>query len=100
MAKVTYMAKEIMSPSHEKWYEFVAAMMMEFGGCESTHKTARAVLQEIQGIDVDGTLEFFESQEGICDCEVLLNVVAGNLPRDHQQVLIDSWIKEVQGDER
>ena len=99
MAKVTYMAKEIMSPSHEKWYEFVAAMMMEFGGCESTHKTTRAVLQETQGIDVDETLEFFERQGGICDCEVLLNM-AGNLPRDHQRILVEGWIKKVQGDER
>ena len=99
MAKVLSMAKEIMDPIHEKWYEFVAGMMMEFGGCDSTHKNTRAVLQEIPGIDVDGTLEFFERQGGICDCEVLLNMVGGNLPRDHQRILIDGWIKEVQGDE-
>ena len=100
MAKAIYMAERIMAPSHESWYDFLTEMILRFAGCDRTHKTIRAVLQEIQGIDVDRTLAFFERQEAICDCEVLSKVVAGNLPRDHQQILIDGWIKEVQGDER
>lgn len=99
MAKV-YLAKEIMAPIHESWDEFLNEMFIRFGGCDRTHKTTRAALQEIKGIDVDGTLEFFESQGGICDCEVLSKVVAGNLPHDHQQILIDGWIEDLQGDER
>jgi hypothetical protein len=96
MAKVIYMAERIMAPSHERWDEFLTEMILRFEGCDRTHKTTLAVLQEMQGIDVDGTLEFFVSQWGICDCEVLSKVVPGNLPREHQQILIDGWIEEVQ----
>lgn len=99
MSKVINMAERIMTPSHESWYDFLTEMILFFEGCDGTHKTTRAVLQEIHGIDVDRTLAFFERQGGVCDCEVLSKVVAGNLPRDHQQILIDGWIEEVQKDE-
>jgi hypothetical protein len=100
MEKMSYLAKEIMAPSHERWNEFLDKMFIRFVGCDEDYTTTQSVLQEIPGVDVDRTLDFFLSQEGFCDCQVLSQVVAGNLPRDHQQILIDGWIEEVQRKER
>ena len=47
MAKAIYMAERIMAPSHERWGEFLTEMILRFEGCDRTHKTTRAVLQEI-----------------------------------------------------
>ena len=33
------------------------------------------MLESIEGADVEKSLEYFESEGGFCDCEVLLNVV-------------------------
>ena len=76
MSKVLYMFKKIMNPNHERWDEFVTEMLKRFEFCDHTHRTTRAILQEMQGIDVDGTLEVFESLGGCCDGEVILNVVS------------------------
>ena len=35
---------------------------------------AEAVLTELGGIDIDGTLAFFREHGGYCDCEILFNV--------------------------
>ena len=44
------------------------------GSGGSKHRYAEAVLIELGGIDIDGTLEFFREHGGYCDCEILLNV--------------------------
>ncbi|MGO8763247.1 MAG: DUF2695 domain-containing protein [Desulfobaccales bacterium] len=80
MPKVLYMTKEIMDPNHERWDEFVNEMLKRLVFCDLTHRTTRALLQEMQGIDVDGTLEVFESLGGYCDCEVILNVMCEGSP--------------------
>jgi hypothetical protein len=80
MSKVLYMAKEIMDPNHERWDEFVNEMLKMVEFCDTTHRTTRSILQKMQGIDVDATLEFFESQGGYCDCEVILNVMCDGSP--------------------
>ena len=44
------------------------------GSGGSKHRYAEAVLTELGGIDIDGTLEFFRQHGGYCDCEILFNV--------------------------
>ena len=73
------MDMEILTPKHERWHEFVCEMVGELVCCDSTNETTRAILSKMQGIDVDKTLEFFESLRGYHDCEVLMNVVAKHI---------------------
>jgi len=80
MSKVLYMFKKIMNPNHERWDEFVTEMLKRFEFCDHTHRTTQAILQEMQGIDVDGTLKVFEIMGGYCDCEVILNVMCDGSP--------------------
>jgi hypothetical protein len=88
MGKLVNLTKEIMDPNHEIWEDFVWEMFQRHEVCSHNHETDRGVLQEMQGIEVDRTLEFFESEGGFCDCEVLLNLVAGNMPRSMQRGLM------------
>ena len=97
MSKVFHMPNEIVDPDHERWNDFVEALLYRFEGCDATHKTSRAILQEMPGINVDGTLQFFESQGGFCDCDVLFYVVAGNMPLHVQQAIALGWIREAPG---
>lgn len=69
------MFKAILTPEHKMWKKFVNAMMKRKGECDNTTRGTRAILQNMQGIDVEGTLRFFENLGGYCDCEVLLNAV-------------------------
>lgn len=74
---------QIMTPTHSRWREFVGRL----GGpeacdwtaddtwrCSGGHDYARAILEDIGGIDVDASIAFFEEQGGRCDCTILLNV--------------------------
>jgi Protein of unknown function (DUF2695) len=76
---------EIMTPENPRWEQFTDLMLdgMEWNGCdggrnqtapENVHRQAKAVLETMGGVDVDKTLQFFESRGGYCDCEILLNV--------------------------
>jgi hypothetical protein len=92
--------KAIINPDHERWEEFMWKLMGRGGEyCKLTHKTTRAVLQEMQGVDVEGTLEFLKSQEGFCDIAVLLNVVPGHIPYGIQQALLAYWMGMVPPEE-
>jgi hypothetical protein len=44
------------------------------GSGGSKHRYAEAVMAELGGIDIAGTLEFFRQHGGYCDCEIMLNV--------------------------
>lgn len=57
------------------WGEFVDRMMDWKENCDNTPKGTRAMLQTMNGIDVEGTLDFFRRLGGYCDCEVWLNVI-------------------------
>ena len=79
---------EIMTPRNLRWSLFVALLGKTLtdglpegtwrcgddGSGGSKHRYAEAVLIELGGIDVDGTLEFFREYGSYCDCEILLNV--------------------------
>ena len=79
---------KIMNPKHELWNVFLnrlkgpegcnykdedGSLIWECKG--GTNKDfATAILKTIPGIDVEGSLAFFEENGGHCDCEILFNV--------------------------
>ena len=84
---------EIMTPEHDLWKEFSeklegpegcnvkkpqdAPMTWECAGGEDKENDftfATAILQGMEGIDVEGSLEYFTENGGHCDCEILFNV--------------------------
>ncbi len=71
---------EIMSYNHARWEEFVDELLRRFRKCDHTYRTTRAILQKMQGINVNNTLAVFAMLGGYCDCEVLLNVVGRYSP--------------------
>jgi hypothetical protein len=74
------MPLQILTPNHENWGDFVFLKMNSKNSCDNTLKGTAAILWDMQGIDVEGTLEYFKSLGGYCDCEVLLNVVGRYSP--------------------
>ncbi len=82
------MTLEILTPESPRWSLFVRlpgntltdGMPADTWRCGndgrggSKHRYTEAVLAELGGIDIEGTLEFFCQYGGHCDCEVLLNV--------------------------
>lgn len=81
--------QEIMTPNHEKWEEFCTKLAGE-GACnfrQDTHGDwvwtcrggndqtfAKEILPLFDGVDVEGSLEYFSAHGGHCDCEILFNV--------------------------
>ena len=72
------MSKTIMSPDHHDWDEFAFRLQRHLAEGACTGKSDRpyttTILKAMGTIDVEGSLEYFESFGGNCDCEVLLNV--------------------------
>ena len=77
------MTLKILTPKSPRWDMFVRLLdstMTEASlpegkwPCRHDHRYAEAVLAELGGIDIDGTLRFFEKHGGYCDCEILFNV--------------------------
>jgi len=75
---------EIMTPKHSKWKEFIdklqgACEVRDAEGkvgwlCDGTTKNARRVLDCMDRIDVEKSLEYFQDFGGFCDCEIVYNV--------------------------
>ncbi len=83
----------VMTPQHPRWSEF-ADRLYGPEGCNfveepehdghptftwqcgsGTDKTfAETILRTIDGVDVEGSLQYFEAHGGYCDCEILFNV--------------------------
>ena len=82
------MAPEILTPASPRWSLFVRLLGNTLteglpantwrcgndGSGGSEHRYTEAVLAELGGIDIEGTLEFFRQHGGYCDCEILFNV--------------------------
>ena len=82
------MTLEVLTPRSLRWSVFVKLLedtiteglpegtwrCGDDGTGGSKHRYAKAVLIELGGIDIDGTLEFFRQHGGYCDCEILFNV--------------------------
>jgi len=81
--------KRLMTPEHPGWAQFCDRLGgpegCDFhedengvprwrckGGLDKTF--ARAILDDLPDIDVEGSLGFFEEHGGHCDCEILFNV--------------------------
>tara|TARA_B100000315_G_C14573121_1_gene586625 strand:- start:1020 stop:1433 length:414 start_codon:yes stop_codon:yes gene_type:complete len=81
--------KRIMTPFNPRWEEFQDRLLgaegcrvhdkpngkvsMTCNGWNGKSK-AKVILQSMEGIDVMGSLDFFEQHAGFCDCEILFNV--------------------------
>ncbi len=80
---------KIMKPGHPRWDEFkkrlegvegVNMMWTDEEGytlcCDGSPRMpfSRAILETMDGVDVEGSLVEFRENGGFCDCEVLLNI--------------------------
>jgi hypothetical protein len=81
---------EILTPESPRWNEFVNALTATMTAglpegewhCDGdpgqagdrAHRYARQVMQNMPGVDIDGSLAFFCQHGGHCDCEILWNV--------------------------
>ena len=53
------------------FYSRLNSELIKYGCKGHTLRLTRETLASLKGIDVDGTLAFFRSQGGYCDCAVL-----------------------------
>jgi Protein of unknown function (DUF2695) len=74
---------KLMTPEHPKWEKFCRKLggpgycnfHKETWSCYSDHRYARQLLPMF-GVDVEGSIEFFNEKGGCCDCEILLNMAS------------------------
>jgi hypothetical protein len=73
----------VMTPKHARWREFYGLLdetVTKFGcnhipGSRGSRPAAQMILTLMDGIDVEGSLEYFDEHGGCCcDCEILMNV--------------------------
>ena len=89
---VSFNEKGIMSPSHRRWEEFRDRLQGIEGcnfrkddnnktiwNCGGNHLFSRTILKSMPEIDIEKTINYFETHGGYCDCEVLFNVDTINL---------------------
>lgn len=87
------MKKEIMTPDHPRWKEFYERLEGE-EGCNFRYTNGKgkvkditwdcgggrdksfaiSILETMEGIDVEKSLDFFDKHGGHCDCEIIFNV--------------------------
>jgi len=72
---------EILTPDSPRWGTFIEGLESWLSECgcdgdsgEHVHRCAKAVMYKMGGINVEGSLAYFEDHGGYCDCEILLNV--------------------------
>jgi hypothetical protein len=69
--------KQIVDQKHQYWravYVRLNEGLVNKGDCDGSFDTVEGILFSLPGADVGGTLDFYMSNGGYCDCEVLLNV--------------------------
>ena len=85
MSKLATSKLEVLTPESARWHEFADALGDELevhycdgdafqGGADKQHRHAKQVMVAMGGVDIDGSLAFFESKGGHCDCKIILNV--------------------------
>jgi hypothetical protein len=86
------MPREILTPDHPRWPEFITRLSDALtrglpegtwrcgddGSGGSPHRYAEAVMAELGGVDIDGTLAFLDEHGAFCDCEILFNLAAAD----------------------
>ena len=89
-AKSTGRRLPLMTPRHPRWLEFwwqlkgAEGVRLELGPARGEYRShcaggtdkryARKILAAMGGVDIEGSLTYFEMHGGYCDCEILLNV--------------------------
>jgi len=63
----------LMTPDHPRWSTFIDEVGKSLI-CTRTSENARRVLLQMEGIDVDGSLEALHALGGRCDCEIVFEV--------------------------
>lgn len=68
----------IMSQDHPRWDEFIEKLedsdAMQKCSAKTDRIYAKNILETMSDIDIEGSMSFFESRGGFCDCEILLNI--------------------------
>jgi hypothetical protein len=64
---------QVMNLEHPLWNEFIERLSHAVI-CDCTTANARQVLNSMQGIDVQRSLEALCLKRGRCDCEIVYNV--------------------------
>jgi hypothetical protein len=83
--------KEVMTPLHPRWEEFVERLMgpegcnfqthpqkpmtWRCGGAKDEKRITIAIMEGMGDVDIEESLSFFEHHGGVCDCGVILNTV-------------------------
>ncbi len=67
----------IMNRSHPNWYGFTYKMQQldPDDGCKHNFDYAIDVLNTFSGVDIPESLEWFKSNGGYCDCEIIFNCI-------------------------
>jgi hypothetical protein len=73
---------EILRTDSPRWREFTERLYQEIGddGCIGEHTPTIKVLEKMDGVDVDATLEHLCDRGGQCACTILLDVGPVRLP--------------------
>ncbi len=69
--------KQIVDQKHRYWKAIYVRLnegLLNKGECDHSFDTVEQILFSLPGVDVGGTLDFYMSNGGNCDCEVLFNV--------------------------
>jgi hypothetical protein len=73
--------REIMTMAHPMWESFTESIdtLLESRKCDNKLSFATELLVDMRRFDVDASLDWLENHGGYCDCEVLMNVVCGEV---------------------
>ena len=74
--KTTIKVTSVLTPADHRWVAFATALdaAATKHGCRHDHQLAEQIMRDMGGIDIPGSIAFFERQGGYCDCEILFNV--------------------------
>lgn len=91
--------KQIITYGHPRFDEFITRLSNAVTWCDNSHDGAIEILNGMPNIDIPGTLEWFESEGGHCDCEICMNVYAPREVRLREQMEARAeWERKKRGD--
>ena len=73
------MENYVLTKDHPAWEEFIRKLLgrlsahMEDTGCDRCREDftfTKRILENMPGIDVDGTIDYLRSNFGSCDCDI------------------------------
>jgi hypothetical protein len=71
----------VLTPADPRWDAFAATVSEAVSkhGCQHDYRLAEPIMRQMDGVDISGSLTFFEQYGGYCDCEILFNVERSGL---------------------